>query len=96
MECTHDWLGLLVGPHGLFGVLILWILVQEWNLYRSHRRNDELASLYIQSTEMHWRERARREETHMLLHDSSHRSTLGSLESVLKAILVELQGSSGK
>lgn len=96
MECNHDWLDLLLGPHGLFAVLVLWIAVQQWNLHFLRQRNDELSSLFVQSTEQHWRERAKREETHMLLHDSSHRSTLASLESVLKAMLVELQSSSGK
>lgn len=96
-EEVKQFLALIVGPFGAVVALSLWIAslrstVKDLNgsVKDLHRRNETLSQQLVQTTESHWRERAKREETHMLLHDSSNRNTLASLEAVLKAMLGEL------
>lgn len=61
-------------------VAVLWALLERRERQGLQRQNTELALSCRQVTEQHFRERVQAEERHLLLHDSSMRNVLESLE----------------
>jgi hypothetical protein len=91
MWSQEHFLSLVVGPCGALAVLVWWVASLKRSLRDSHQQNAKLSELLLRSTESHMRERLAREEHHMLVHDSTVRTTLNSLEGVLVQILSELR-----
>ena len=61
-------------------VAIVWALLERFERRTIQEKNDALSSAFLTVIEQHYRERLQAEERHLMVHDSTVRNILESLE----------------